>query len=330
VPLPQPNYDPPFNVTRASHVVLGVTDLAKSRTFYVDLIGLIVSDEDKDTLYLRGVAEACHHSLVLKRTSAPICERIGMRVFDEDDLERAKTYFEKAGLPAQWVRRPHQGRTLHVSDALGVPLEFCATMGRKPRLLVSFDHHHGAVPQRVDHFQLLVPEVRRELEFYMAMGFRLSEYIANESDEPVFVFLQRKGNPHDIVFAPGAGPRFHHVAFSIPESYLFFYVCDLAATMGFAENIEFGPGRHGPGHALFVYMRDPDGHRIELFNTHYQCMDIDDEPVRWDASYAAQRSWQLPARAQWYTEASRFTGLEPREPAHKRNPMTLEKYVAAK
>jgi catechol 2,3-dioxygenase len=330
VALPQPNYDPPFNVTRASHVVLGVKDLAKSRAFYVDLIGLIVSDEDKDTLYLRGVAEACHHSLVLKCAGAPVCERIGMRCFDEDDLEKAKAYFEKAGLPAQWVQRPHQGRTLHVNDALGVPLEFCATMERKPRLLVAFDHHHGAVPQRVDHFQLLVPEVRRQLEFYMAMGFRLSEYIANENDEPVFVFLQRKGNPHDIVFAPGAGPRFHHVAFSIPESYLFFYVCDLAATMGFAENIEFGPGRHGPGHALFVYMRDPDGHRIELFNTHYQCMDIDDEPVRWDASYAGARNWQLPARAQWFTEASRFAGLEPREPAHKRNPMTLEKYVGAR
>ena len=58
----------------------------------------------------------------------------------------------------------------------------------------------------------------------------------------------------------------------------------LPLNMGFAENIEFGPGRHGPGHALFVYMRDPDGHRIELFNTHYQCIDIEDEPVRWDAS----------------------------------------------
>ena len=26
--------------------------------------------------------------------------------------------------------------------------------------------------------------------------------------------------------------------------------------------------RHGPGHALFVYMRDPDGHRFELY---YEC-----------------------------------------------------------
>jgi catechol 2,3-dioxygenase len=331
VSIPKPNYNPPFNITRASHVVLDVTDLGKSRAFYVDLIGFIVSAEDKDTIYLRGVAEASHHSLVLKRAAAAQAERVGMRCFSEEDLDKAKFYFEKAGLPAQWVERPHQGRTLHVNDAVGAPLEFCATMARQPRLVVSFEHHHGAVPQRIDHFQLLVPDVPRALEFYTGLGFRLSEYIAPDgSDDPMFVFLQRKGNPHDIVFAAGAGPRLHHAAFAIPESYLFFYVCDLATTMGFAENIEFGPGRHGPGHALFVYLRDPDGHRIELFNTHYQCMDIDDEPVRWDSSYLTRRNWQLPARERWFIEASRFAGIAPKEPPRKGNPMTLEKYVGAK
>jgi catechol 2,3-dioxygenase len=331
VSIPKPNYNPPFNVTRASHAVLGVTDLAKSRAFYVDLIGLIVSDEHRDAIYLRGVAEACHHSLVLRRAGEAQCERVGMRCFTEEDLEKAKAHFEKAGLPARWVERPYQGRTLHVSDPLGVPLEFCATMEVKPRLIVDFEHHRGAVPQRLDHFQILVPDVQRQCEFYMNMGFRLSEYISPDgSDELLFVFLQRKGNPHDIVFAPGTGPRFHHVAFGIPESYHFFYVCDLAANMGFAENVEFGPGRHGPGHALFVYMRDPDGHRIELFNTHYQVMDIENEPVRWDASYAGKRRWQLPARACWYNEASRFSGVEPRDPPCKGNPLTLERYVGAK
>ena len=59
-------------------------------------------------------------------------------------------------------------------------------------------------------------------------------------------------------------------------------------------------------------------------------MDIEDEPVRWDASSAGKRRWQLPARACWYTEASRFTGVAPREPARKGNPMTLENYVGAK
>ena len=255
----------------------------------------------------------CSNARAPRLPSASGCAAFPRRIWT-----RRNSYFEKAGLPAQWVERPHQGRTLQVADALGAPLEFCATMARKPRLVVSFKDHHGAVPQRIDHFQLLVPDVARALEFYMALGFRLSEYIAPDgADEPLFVFLQRKGNPHDIVFAPGAGPRLHHAAFSIPESYLFFHVCDLAAQMGFAENVEFGPGRHGPGHALFVYLRDPDGHRIELFNTHYQCMDIDDEPVRWDASHAGARHWQLPARAQWFTQASRFAGVEPREPARQ-------------
>jgi 3,4-dihydroxyphenylacetate 2,3-dioxygenase len=329
--IPKPVYSPPFNITRASHSVLTVCDLAASRNFYVDLLGFIVSDEDRDTLYLRGVAEACHHSLVLKRGSGePQAERVGMRVFSEEDLEKAKAFFDKAGLPAKWVEVAHQGRTLHVTDASGAPIEFCATMEVKPRLLVTFAQHRGAVPQRLDHFQLLVPDVQKACEFWMSMGFRLSEYISPDGTEDLlFVFLQRKGNPHDIVFAPGDGPRLHHAAFAIPESYHFFQVCDLAAEMGFAANVEFGPGRHGPGHALFVYMRDPDGHRIELFNTHYQVMDIENEPVRWDASHAMQRRWQLPARRQWFVEASRFAGVEPRAPARKGDPMSLEKFIAA-
>src|SRR5260370_1946579 len=89
VAIPIPNYNTPFNITRASHSVLHVKDLANSRAFYVDLIGLVVSDEDKDTLYLRGVAEICHHSLMLNRASAPQAERIRMICFPEENLANA-------------------------------------------------------------------------------------------------------------------------------------------------------------------------------------------------------------------------------------------------
>ncbi len=107
--IPKPVYNPPFNITRASHSVLTVKDLAVSRNFYVDLLGFIVSDEDGETIYLRGVAEACHHSLVLKRARGePRAERVGMRVFTDDDLDRAKAFFQKSGLPAQWVEVAHQ------------------------------------------------------------------------------------------------------------------------------------------------------------------------------------------------------------------------------
>jgi len=71
--IPETAYPPPFNVTRASHVVLTVKDLAASRAFYVDLLGFIFSAEDGNALYLRGVTEASHHSIVLRRSpGAPV------------------------------------------------------------------------------------------------------------------------------------------------------------------------------------------------------------------------------------------------------------------
>src|SRR5262245_24717715 len=97
--IPKPVYNPPFNVTRTSHAVLTLKDLAVGRNFCVELLGLIVSDEVRDALYLRGVVEACHHSLVLNRARGePQGERGGMRVFSEEDLEKAKAFFDKAGL----------------------------------------------------------------------------------------------------------------------------------------------------------------------------------------------------------------------------------------
>src|SRR5712691_2410830 len=65
--IPSAAYPAPFNITRASHAVLTVKDMGASRAFYVDALGFAVSDEDANTLYLRGIEEACHHSLVLKR-----------------------------------------------------------------------------------------------------------------------------------------------------------------------------------------------------------------------------------------------------------------------
>jgi catechol 2,3-dioxygenase len=143
------------------------------------------------------------------------------------------------------------------------------------------------------------------------------------------VFLQRKGNPHDIVFFKDAGPRLHHVAFTSPETYNILHACDVAGTLGFGAGVERGPGRHGPGHAMFVYFRDPDGHRVELFNTHYQAMDLEVEPVRWDPTDAKRMTpWGLPAQRKWFTQATPFAGVAQSAPAGAPNPMTLERFLS--
>jgi catechol 2,3-dioxygenase len=80
---------------------------------------------------------------------------------------------------------------------------------------------------------------------------------------------------------------------------------------------------------MYVYMRDPDGHRVELFNTHYQIMDIENEPIGWDPSDPnIAFPWGLPACQAWFDEATPFAGVATREPQVKPNPMTLEKYLA--
>ena len=323
--IPKSAYPAPFNTTRASHVVITAKDVGASRAFYVEALGFVVSDEDADTLYLRGLEEACHHSVVIKRASQPVCERVGLRVYSEDDLAAAQAYFSRAGLPSTWADVPYQGKTLHVADVVGTPLEICASMDVKPRMVVSFETYRGGAPQRLDHFQILTPQVQAACDFYADLGFRLSEYIAIDgTDDLVFVFMQRKGNPHDLVFARGAGPRLHHVAFTVPDVSHVIQACDVAGRLGFGANIEHGPGRHGPGHAMFVYFRDPDGHRIELFTTHYQTMDIENHPTRWDLSYMKNRPWGLPPRERWYREASLFDAQVPSEPATPASPVTLE------
>jgi catechol 2,3-dioxygenase len=253
-----------------------------------------------------------------------------MRVFAEGDLEKLKVFFETQGCAAGWADVPHQGRTLHATDPAGTPLEFCAVMPVMPRMITKFTRHAGGSALRLDHYQILTPDVRKVSEFYMAAGFRLSEYIAPAGTFDLRgVFLQRKGNPHDIVFFNGTGPRLHHFAFLAPEVHHLLHACDVAGELGYGTRVERGPGRHGPGHAMYVYMRDPDGHRVELFNTHYQIMDIENEPVGWDpADPDIAHPWGLPARQAWFEEATSFAEVAIREPQVKPSPMTLEKYLA--
>ena len=156
------NLAPAFNVTRASHAVLTARDLDATQAFYCDMLGLILSRRDPDALYLRGIEERSHHSLVFRKSDKPpVCERIGLRVLTEDDLDRAAQYFGENGFHATFVERPYQGRTLHVDDSIGTPLEFCAVMDDLPTNLQKFELYKGASPMRLDHFQIAAHDVQK-------------------------------------------------------------------------------------------------------------------------------------------------------------------------
>jgi catechol 2,3-dioxygenase len=330
VTLPETARHLPFNISRASHVELLVHNLDRSLEFYTEVVGLVVTERDADTAFLRGMEESCHHSIVLRRSDqAGQCAHVGFRVFDDDELLRLAEHLEAAGLECRWAEAPHQGVTLRVSDPGTVPLEFCAHMPVQPRLLTKWHLYRGGGGLRLDHFQLHVPDVAQLTRFYADVGFRISEYVCGRDDDLVAVFLQRKGNPHDIVLFNGSGPRLHHVAYTTSDTHSLLRACDVAGELGYGRTVERGPGRHGPGHALFVYLRDPDGHRVELFTTHYQTLDVDDEPIRWDAADPAFGfPWGLPAQRSWHEEASPFVGVPEASPTHAGGPLKLEDYLS--
>jgi catechol 2,3-dioxygenase len=90
---------------------------------------------------------------------------------------------------------------------------------------------------------------------------------------------------------------------------------DLMATTGYIGNIERGPGRHGISNAFFLYVRDPDNHRIEIYCSDYQTVDPDLEPIKWDLKDPQRQTlWGAPAPRSWFEEGSVFADVEPRDP----------------
>src|SRR5262245_52068006 len=184
MPLRDPVFNPPFNIVRASHVELGVADVARSRAFYVDCLGYIVSDEDKDSLYLRGVEERNHHSVVLRKSENIAALAIAFKVGSEEDLDKAAAWLDGCKLPVSWPNVPFHGRTLRTVDPVGMPVDFYFKMDRVKSMLQKYAAYQGARIQRIDHINCFTPDVQKSYDFYTLLGFRLTETTETEGPDP--------------------------------------------------------------------------------------------------------------------------------------------------
>ena len=82
----------------------------------------------------------------------------------------------------------------------------------------------------------------------------------------------------------------------MPGALNIIHLCDVMATTGYLANMERGPGRHGIANAFFLYVRDPDGHRVELYTSDYLTVDPDFEPIRWSLRDPQRQTlWGTPA-----------------------------------
>ena len=301
---------PPFNIVRLSHLELRVTDLAWARAFYVDTLGLQITHEEAGCLYLRALEERGHHCVILREAAEASVGVLGFKVWDEDALDQAESWFRSRELPTEWIEHPFMGRVLKTRDPWGVPLEFYAKMDRLPPIHQKYKLYHGVKPLRIDHFNLFSPDVDGAVAFYNDMGFRVTEYTSDaETGRTWAAWMHRKGGVHDIAFTNGTGPRLHHLAFWVPTPLNIIDLLDLMSTTGYVDSIERGPGRHGISNAFFLYIRDKDGHRTEIYCSDYQTVDPDLEPIQWDLKDPQRQTlWGAPAPRSWFEEGSAFEG----------------------
>ena len=311
----QPVAMPPYDIVRAAYAELRVTDLAASERFYVDLLGMIVTDRTADALYLRGWEERLHHSLVLRPGPVPGAARLGFRVRRERDLDLLADQLASQGLTVAWAQGadPGIGRVLRTWDPFGYPLEFFHEMQQLETQLQRFDLHRGAPILRFDHFNLHTPRLEAAFRFWTGLGFRCSEYISTDGpDERITgAWLLRKPSVHDVALTAGRGPRLHHTAFWVGEPAGILRACDQLAAAGEARAIERGPGRHGVSNAFYLYILDPDGHRVEIYTQDYWTGDPDNPLITWDVHDNQRRDWWgNPVVPSWYTEASLVLDLD--------------------
>lgn len=307
------------NIQGLGHVEFYVTDLERAREFYVDLVGLHETAREKGKIYLRCTETREHHAFVLNEARMPGVGHIAFKVASEDDLERMERRFRELQLETRWVEDEEagQGRALRVRDPLGFTIEYYAEIEPVEWLVQRYHLHHGVAPTRIDHVNMLTPDAQYGYEWYTGeLGFGCAEL--TESDPPDHriwaSWLFRKATVHDVAVMNGKGPAVHHVGFSLGDPMSIINACDILASAGYADNLERGPARHGISNALFVYVRDPDGNRFELYTGDYLTGDTSIEPIRWNVNNPVRQTlWGAPPPRRWFEEAMDMISLSGKE-----------------
>ncbi|BBZ60620.1 3,4-dihydroxyphenylacetate 2,3-dioxygenase [Mycolicibacterium monacense] len=304
----------PPDIVRCAYMELVVTDLERSRDFYVDILGLVVTEETSDAIYLRAFEEFIHHNLVLRRGPVAAVAAFAFRVRSPEDVDRAEAYYKSLGVRTE--RRSSGftrgvGDSVRVEDPLGFPYEFFYDVVHVERMAWRYDVQGAGALVRLDHFNQVTPDVPRGRKYLEELGFRATEDIRDDAGITYAAWFRRKDTVHDTALTGGDGPRMHHIAFATHEKHNILYICDKLGALRRSDIIERGPGRHGVSNAFYLYLRDPDGHRVEIYTQDYYTGDPDNPLVSWDVHDNQRRDWWGHAVVpSWYTEASLVLDLD--------------------
>ena len=232
-------------------IAIATPDLAAMRAFYAGAMGY---DFDADAEGIVGSAGDRRIRLVGGRAGRLVHAAYALE--DEPALRalgERLTGREARPEPISW----NGGEGLAVLDPDGNRLLFTLAQRRS-------DDGKGESPKaRLQHAVFATADPERLLAFYTkAIGFRLSDRVEDSDNALRAAFLRSGSEHHSLALFRAAKSRLDHHCYETDG-----WICirDWADRLAsFGVPIKWGPGRHGPGNNLFLFVEDPDGNRIEI------------------------------------------------------------------
>lgn len=330
----RPEYDPGPTIALASGINIGTPDLEKSLWFFRDIFGMEVTEQDDSVAYLRGYQEHVHHSLVLTKQAEASVNAMSLRVSRPQDIELFAEQFAEDGIDVRHVPAGTEaGRGEAIRFLLpggGHPIELFYDIERPeaPRELKSFLHgnssrRRGLGVRGLDHLNVqAAPEHMAEAEGWLrsALGMKRREamVLPDNPDVPMVSWLSVNSRMHDIAIGAsmnGKNAQFHHVAFNLENLHDVLTAVDQLRDLGI--QIDAGPGKHGAGQAMYLYVRDPgSNYRIELYSGGYPFLEPDQPTHVWEMpEFGHAMTWygdfpDVNPESSTYLETMDTAGLE--------------------
>lgn len=297
-------------IAHLGHAELLVTDLAASTAFFTDLLGLVVSEEREDAVFLRAWQDWDHHTLQLTQAPESGLAHLGWRVATKADADEIRARLEDRGIAvterAGSFNDGH-GDSIRFTTPGGLPFElyweveyFQATgdlvspMASHPSRIPA----RGAAPRRFDHVTFIANDVVAEQEFLTdVLGIRHNYFVKGPDGERWGSWLSCNNVSHETAVtknAAGTGGLLHHVAYYADTVDEVLRTATLLVDHG--HELEWGPGKHGTSGATFLYFREPSGNRVEVWTGGMLIFDPDWKAIEWgpEIGHLGNSMWGTP------------------------------------